>query len=117
MTEQTIKVRKSEVKDILRATFPDYRGRKFRIRFTERVWIHDLNASGGTINRYRALGVNGDMRTVPAPAPWANPYEGKDVTLTPDFVIVEHSMFCGSDLGITIYAHPNHTPKWLASDK
>lgn len=38
----------------------------------------------------------------------ANPYNLPiyDVTLQPGFVIVEHCIFCGKDLGYRIYHHP-----------
>lgn len=53
------------------------------------------------------------MATFSAPAPWINPVEGKTVELSPEVLIVEHSIFCGKDSGITVYVHPSVMPKLL----
>ena len=40
-------VRRQDVDMIVRATFPEYRGRKIRVAAAEGVTLHDLNWSGG----------------------------------------------------------------------
>ena len=39
------------------------------------------------------------------PAPWVNPIEGKRVEVPEGVAVVEHSIFCGKDCGITIYVN------------
>jgi len=106
---------RKQAKPILDATFPAYRGRKIKVKFTETVNVNDTNWSGGTRNQYQAIGADGlvvDL-TANVPAPWVNPIEGTKIELTENFLIVEHSHFCGKDCGITIYSHPSNSPKIL----
>ncbi len=111
---QSIKVRKAQTRPILDATYPDYRGRKFKVEFTDKVWLHDTNWGGGSRNYYAFVTADGERRYLPSPPPWDNPYEGRGVELPANVLVVEHCYFCGKDLGITIYAHPSYAPKWLA---
>lgn len=112
----TMKVKKAQVRDILKATFPEYRGRKFKVEFTEAIWFHDTNWSGGTTNTYVAVATDGLTARLNVPAPWFNAVEGTKKSLPLNMLIVKHTMFCGKDLGITIYAHPSHLPKWLPAE-
>ncbi len=109
----TLKVRKGQVKDILAATFPDYRGRKFQIVFQESLRFYDTNWSGGSRNEYAFVAADGRTKHLAVPAPWDNVAEGQRVELTPNVLVVRHSHFCGKDMGITIYAHPCYLPKYL----
>ena len=114
---ETLKVTRKQAKSLLERTFPDYNGRKFRVRFAETVTFYDLNYSGGTRNEYAAVKSDGESVALDGfnrAAPWNNPAEGSTVRLPVDVAIVEHSDFCGRDLGITIYLHPANASKWLA---
>lgn len=113
MTNITLKLNKSQVRPILARSFPSYKGRKFAIEFTTRVTFYDTNWSGGTRNQYVAINANGKVAGFSAPAPWNNPIEGMTIDLPEDVLIVEHSDFCGHDMGIRIYANPCHLPKYL----
>lgn len=112
-----MKVKKSQVAQIMLGTFPDYKGRKFSVQAAERVTFRDLNWSGGTRNQYRACGLDGtsieSKHNLNGPAPWVNPFEGKQIELPAGALIVEHSHFCGTDCGLTIYANPADMPKLL----
>ena len=115
MTMEAIKLTKAQAHPIVKETFPDYRGRKFTLKFQERVTFYDTNWGGGTRNKYAFIRSDGVTAVFNAPAPWINPVEGQTMELPQDVMIVEHSIFCGKDCGITIYAHPSHLPKWLPS--
>lgn len=112
---QRMKVKKADVKPIVQATFPNYRGRTFEIEFTPKVTFHDTNWGGGTRNLYTAVASDGRSIKLGVPAPWQNAVEGKTMDLPEDILIVKHTVFCGKDLGITIYANPVHLPKWLSA--
>lgn len=103
-----IKLTSKVARPITDQVFPDYKGRKFSVDFTNSVTFFDTNWGGGTRNKYAAIGRDGQKGTFTAPAPWVNPLEGQTIELTPDVIIVEWSIFCGKDLGLTIYAHPDH---------
>ena len=110
-----IKVKKSEVKDILKATFPNYKGRTFEVEFAPTITFWDTNWGGGSRNSYAAVASDGRTAHLNVPAPWENPVEGKTVDVPENLLIVKHTIFCGKDLGITIYANPAHLPKWLSA--
>lgn len=114
---QTIHVERAAVDAIARATFPAYAGKSFKIVARERVTISDLNWSGGTRSEYAAATLDGrklgDMAVFNAAAPWDNRAEGKNVEIPPGACVVEHSQFCGRDMGLTIYVRPDAVAAYL----
>lgn len=111
---------------ILRASFPDYRGRKFRLDMTEAVHCSDTYWDGGSRSQY--VGVNlATGKLMPLPdlisggyAPHADAFYKllSSVPLKPGLAIVRHSIFCGKDAGLTIHLHPADGPKsLLAAEK
>lgn len=107
------KITRKQASPILARTFPEYKGHKVKVVFTDKVTFDDLNWSGGTCCKFKAIQVDGSVTSLVAPAPWNNPYEGLTVDLPENVLIVEHSYFCGTDCGITIHAHPSYGPKLL----
>ena len=98
-------------KIIGKLAFPEYKGRKFYTDMTGFVRFCDLNWSGGSRNTYTCIRLadgqtaKGD-RSCP---PWSNPFEGARVEIPMGFAIVEHTMSCGKDLGLTVYLNPQQT--------
>ena len=109
----TIKITRKQALPIIRATFPNYNGRKVKVEFRESITFFDTNWGGGTKNTYAFVRADGAIAHYDAPAPWVNPVEGKTVPLPPDVIVVCHSIFCGQDCGLTIYAHPSLAEKML----
>lgn len=109
----TIKLTTKQARPIVKLTFPEYRGRKFKLEFTNRITFYDTNWSGGTRNQYKFVHVSGKVVALHAPAPWINPIEGKTVEIPADVLVVVHQYFCGMDVGISVYANPINSPKWL----
>lgn len=108
LDDQTFTVRKAQIAPLLAQTFPEYRGRTFKVEFRERVTFGDLHWDGGTRSCYKFLDMrSGDTQPLPVGNPWNCPFEGKTLELPEDVVVVEHSIFCGQDTGITFYAHPS----------
>lgn len=112
-----IKLNTAQARPIVKATFPDYRGRKFSLEFTDRVCFYNVNWSGGSKNEYRLVNIDGRVGSLIGvnAAPWDNPVEGQTMDLMPDVLVVKHVYFCGKDLGITIYAHYSLAPKFLTA--
>jgi len=108
-----------DVRHIVKATFPSYKRRQVVIKTSETVTFHDLNWSGGSRSEYRACSVDGkpiDSRVnMNGPAPWANPFEGKQITLPVGAVIVEGGYFCGKTSMLYIHVHPENMPKFLTA--
>ncbi len=116
-----ITVKRQDVAQIVRATFPNYKGRKFRIEPASSVTLYDLNWSGGTRNQYRTCTLAGESLggadKYNTQAPWANQAEGKDVPVPPGAVVVQHADFCGKDLGLRIYVNPVDMPTLLPAPR
>jgi hypothetical protein len=112
-----MKLKKAQVRKVLELTFPEYRGRKFNLEFTNEVRFWDTNWGGGTRNVYKAVSSDGRVASQSIPAPWVNQTEGSTYEIPLDVLVVKHTIYCGKDLGITIYANPVHQPKWLEATK
>lgn len=108
-----VKCKKADVRDILKKTFPDYRGRTYVARFQDTITLSDTNWGGGTRNYYKFLHTDGRSVSLPNRAPWDNEFEGTTHEIPLDVMVVEHCIFCGHDLGIRIYLHTAHLPRWL----
>lgn len=102
-----MKVRKRDVAAVVAAAFPDYRGRRFRLHAAARIRLDSVHWDGGSRNEYVAVHL-ATGRAAPArvPAPWFVPSNGIEVDLPVGSLVVEHSVFCGKDAGITVHSHP-----------
>ena len=92
---------------IVRATFPGYTGRTITIEAAESVNCASY-WDGGSRSYFRFL----DLATfttsgqMPAQSAFDPHVRGLDrVPLAPNLAIVEHSIVCGKDAGITIHVH------------
>lgn len=108
---------RSEVETIIGATFPGYTGKKVQVESSESVLVHSLNWTGGSRNEYAACSMQGvptgNASAGNAAPPWRNPVEGQSVSVPQGFALVKHCMFCGKDLGLTIYVNPADMPRYL----
>ena len=104
------------VKDLVRAAFPSYRGRKF---YLDVVGERGLNVAscwgGGSRDDFTFVSVE-TLRTVPMPAQSAFDRQitgAQSVQLPDGIVCVEHSIFCGKDAGVTVHIPPSMAPRML----
>jgi hypothetical protein len=113
-----IKVSRKQVAAIIEATFPEYKGRKIVIKPALFVYLAGLNWSGGSRSQYRACTLDG-TRTGGADGynqrhPLNNrQVEGAQLPIPPGHVVVEHTLFCGKDIGIRIHTNPVDLPQLL----
>ena len=112
----TIHTNDQDVMMIGRAAFPDYSGRKFRVK----VAIHPINVrsywEGGSRTFFKFIKLSDVSKSfeVPAQSAFDRPIEGADsVELVPGLACVSHSYFCGKDMGIEIMVHPDNAPRLL----
>jgi hypothetical protein len=99
-------VTKTSARDraLVSVAFPEFKGNKIFKRFEGEITFYDLNWSGGTKSAYRAVRLlDGKSQGIPDLAPWANPIEGKRVTIPDGYAVVELSWFCGAGPRATIY--------------
>ena len=102
------------VRKIVRTAYPDYAGRKIAVKPRELPIRLDSYWSGGSRSYYVILRlVDMAISTIPQNGtPFDHVSLGK-VTIPTGFVIVEHCIFCGEDLGIRIHANPNDLARLL----
>jgi hypothetical protein len=104
----TVYLDKSQVPAQLRGA---YSGTRFQVEVTDRVHI-PITAGlwdGGSRDSYSAIRI-ADGAGVPFPgqdaAPWDATRVAREVALVPGICVVEHSIFCGKDMGLRFYLHP-----------
>lgn len=95
------------IKQIVKSTYPEYRGRKVRlctlpeggkVRFSDNYW------DGGSRSYWAACRLdNGAAVSLESGSPYRDQHEGQLVEVPFGCVVVEHSIFCGKDAGLRIY--------------
>jgi len=98
------------VKDLAKAIYSDYNGRKFHIQKQESYQPSNY-WDGGSRTYSVAIDFRGQrvlMPTHESTVPWNK--QAHDSFEIPQGVgILEHTYFCGKDMGITLVIHPNQT--------
>jgi hypothetical protein len=98
------------VRNIVDATFPDYKRHKVAIIATNSVSIYGLNWDGGSRYQYRAATLDGrkagNLDRYNNFAPWDNPANGSTVDVVPGACIVKGGTFCGKPAMLYIYVRP-----------
>lgn len=91
-----------------------YTGRKFSVIVTESVTLHDTTWSGGTRSAWHALDLatghfspNVTASSTP-PGFRGTCADGQEVPVREGTSIVEHTIFCGKDMGLRFYVHPKN---------
>jgi hypothetical protein len=95
-----------------------YNGKKFKAEITTQVTIpSDAGLwSGGSRDTYQAVALTSG-RSVAASdnmsSPWNENRKERTITLVPGLVVVRSTMFCGKDMGLTFYVHPDNATALL----
>lgn len=110
----TVFLDKNDVPAMLKGS---YAGNKFKVVVTEKTSLISTYWSGGTKYHYSlvnmATGQHERIAADSAPAPFGKDYDGAVIELKPGIALVEHSIFCGRDTGLTFYIHPDNAGKFL----
>jgi hypothetical protein len=104
-----------DVPDVFRNVFPSYNGRKWKVQVRESVTMSDTQWAGGSRSEYRAVDLlSGEScaQSEGSKGKWFDP-QSPTFTLAENQAIVEHSYYCGKDMGLTIYIHPDNARKLL----
>ena len=106
---EDIKLRKKDIAEIVAAAYPDYTGRKFKLTFQKHYYMSDY-WSGGSRTYVTAFQLQeGDLRMSTPSEAVSNPFNKEAHTefdIPKDVALVEHTYFCGHDLGIRVVVHP-----------
>lgn len=109
MTTTRIKVSKTDksIKTILAATYPEWKGRKV---FVKEATSYQMSNywSEGSRNFVKAYSLTAGVSKDPSDISQIPFHLSAHATveIPKDAVLVEHSVFCGKDVGVTIYVNP-----------
>lgn len=95
-----------------------YTGKKFEAVVTQSVTIPFSagNWSGGSRDTYRLVNIETGESMAASDdmsAPWDRQRKDRTVELRPGFAVIRHTIFCGKDLGLTFFVHPDNAAKLL----
>lgn len=92
-----------ELANIFKVAFPGYKGRTYSLRTADGPVSVRSYWDGGSRTSYRFVRADGQVISAPTSHPiFENHIIGVDsVTIPPGIVLVEHSIFCGKDMGLT----------------
>jgi hypothetical protein len=115
MTNQTVYLDRKDVPAAIRGS---YTGNKFKVVVTESMTIPaDAGLwSGGSRDHYQVVELfSAERRSAPNQHldPWTSARQDRKIELRDGFAVVEHSIFCGKDMGLTIYINANHAAALL----
>lgn len=104
-----------EAVKIALTAYPSYTGKKFQIEVS--TFPIDVRSywEGGSRDYYTFLRLDTlAVMPIPQQSAFDKQVVGADnALLVPGMVCVKHSIFCGKDMGITIYVHPENAPRLL----
>src|SRR5262245_11441810 len=95
-----------------------YTGKTFKARVCEQMTI-PMTAGlwdGGSRDTYRVVRLEDGATIEPVnhnDAPWNGERREVQIKLEPGIAVVEHTIFCGKDMGLTFYVHPDNAAKLL----
>lgn len=116
MTSSSFKISKKQIPSFLLLAYPDYRGRKFSVTITNRVYMHDYWDEG---SRTYLIAANLDTQEIFSPSTKINnpfnPDAHKVLDIPENVCIIEHVIFCGKDLGLRFNINPVNAPLFLTS--
>jgi hypothetical protein len=95
--------------------YPDYTGKKFQIEVSSSPINVRSYWEGGSRSYYTFLRLDTlAVMPIPQQSAFDKQLAGADsVSLIPGMVCVKHTIFCGKDMGITIYVHSENAPRLL----
>ena len=102
------------VSTLAKLSFPDYHGKKFKIvTLTGPITIASY-WSGGSRDYWTFIRIE-DMEVKSLPIELGNPFVGpaRETEIPRGYMAVKHSYYCGKDMGLTFYAHPENVTRFL----
>ena len=92
-----------EAKRLFKVAFPSYAGRKFKIRAVSGSVNMRSSWGGGSRDYFKVVSFCGETFEMPAQSMFDQKVEGSDAFMIPEgMAVVQHSIFNGKDMGLTI---------------
>jgi hypothetical protein len=107
-----------DAKKVALAAYPNYKGRKLSIKVANNPLDVRSYWSEGSRDHFVFLRLD-NLKTyeIPSQSMYDTQMKNVDnVQLVPGMICVEHSYFCGKDMGITIHVHPDNAPNLLPNN-
>ena len=113
----TIYLEKKEVPAQLQGLF-GYNGKKYEVEVREDYTINSQAGtwSGGSRDQFRLVELETGKEVDAINhglAPWNNARQDVKIPLLKGLALVRHTIFCGKDMGLTFYLHPENASKML----
>ena len=88
-----------------------YSGKSFKAEVCEKVYIPSYagNWDSGSRDTYSAIELATGKSMAASnnySAPWDKDRKDQHIALRSGFAVIRHSIFCGRDMGLTFYVHP-----------
>ncbi len=97
-----------EIKAMAAKAFPEYNGRKFKLDNSGRPVNMTSHWDGGSRDTFVVMELStGKLKPIPQNGTMFDRVSVGDTVVPPGFMIVEHTIFCGKDLGITFHVDPD----------
>lgn len=112
----TIYTSDTEVIALGRKAFPDYNGKKFCVKISAGPYNCASYWDGGSRTYFRFIRLADGAITsqMPQQSAFGKKLEGIERVMLPvGMALVAHAYFCGKDMGLTIYVHPDNAPRFL----
>jgi len=111
----TVWVQTPEIVNIAKSAFPDYKGKKYRLKMELTVDVRSYWSGGSrSFFNFIRLDTLEAFGAMPPQSAYDKPIKGAEaVPLLPGLVCVEHLIIAGKDYGIIIHVHPHDLPTYL----
>jgi len=103
-----------EIRDIALKAFPDYNGKQFKVDIFKGPMNLTSYWDGGSKTYYAIVSMKtGKVKEIPENGGMYGGRPFKISKLPEGFAVIEHSIFMGKDMGITIFVNPENLSKML----
>ena len=105
--------------DVLKETYPGYNGKKFKLEVRATVQLSGAYWDGGSKSEYRLYNTDKKQAVSIPDAPFLRQSELHEsiIDLPANYILVEHRIFQGKDMGITFIVSPLANTNLLQGDK
>jgi hypothetical protein len=111
---RTIYLNSPETKRVAKLCFPDWNGNKIKLEVFRGPFNLSSYWDGGSRSYYSLINlITGETAMVPENGSLFSPNIGKLTNLPINCVLGEQTIFCGKDLGVTLYLNEENLTKML----
>jgi hypothetical protein len=91
---------------VAKKAFPNYTGKRYKIETGTKFSPNSNHWDGGSRTYQVLISRDGHMRAIPEYGNMFTGYAKEPIEIPPNCILVEHSIFCGKDMGLTFVVRP-----------